>query len=494
MVRSWRRGSGSHRLLALMRRIGTTQERVVDVTLLKAVLGWRKLGLLFRRVVLKRIVGASVPQDGLTDRAVRPRWNLLKRVVFRLAFSLLGLMCLFESHGVLFGAVPVVGRSLGEWLRTPVDALTIWFGVHVVHLTGRAASIHEATGDRALAWVAMTLILLASAAITLVWSVLDRRRLQYARLFLWFRWGLSVTLGLALLPYALIKIFPLQFPSPPLALLNEPVGNASPTLLFWSLYGLRPSFEMLLGWVEVLTALLLLFRRSALAGALLALGVTANIALLDTVFDVPVKLWSFTLVLMSLVLLLPETKWIFSFFFSRQALPQRPSWAPQGGTPRARRAVLLAEVLFVCIACGTNAWGTWTVYHMKLEALSNPPGFVGKWQIDGQSGMRGGDGQPIKTVFFDPNSDMMLQDAQGAMWRSRSIYQQQTRTLRVLYEAGGFMMFTVDQGDANNLQLTPKGPTAAQMGTVKLTRVPIPQRYPLLDPKFHWVNEFEPLH
>ncbi len=250
---------------------------------------------------------------------------------------------------------------------------------------------------------------------------------------------------------------------------------------------------MLLGWVEVLTAVLLLFRRTAFAGALLALGVTANVALLDTVFDVPVKLWSLTLVLMSLVLLLPETKRLAAFFFTRHALPQRPLWAPQARTARARRAAFAAEMLLTFAACSSYAWGTWTVYRMKVEALRNPSTFNGEWHVDGQSGMRGGDGQAITTIFFDPNSDMMLKDAQGTMWRSRSIYDHKTHVLRVLYEAGGFMMFIVNQRDANNLLLMPSGPTAAQMGPVTLIRIPIPQNYPVLQPQFHWVNEFEPL-
>jgi hypothetical protein len=134
------------------------------------------------------------------SEAAEQRWGLPQRVLFRLAFCLLVLTALFESHGVLFGAVPVVGRSIGEWLRTPIDDLTIWLGVHAFHLTGRAATVHDATGDRALAWVAMLLILLASVIAATVWSFLDRRRSEYAHLLLWFRLGLSLTLGLALLP------------------------------------------------------------------------------------------------------------------------------------------------------------------------------------------------------------------------------------------------------------------------------------------------------
>jgi hypothetical protein len=80
------------------------------------------------------------------------------------------------------------------------------------------------------------------------------------------------------------------------------------------------------------------------------------------------------------------------------------------------------------------------------------------------------------------------------MWRSRSVYDRATHVLRVLYEAGGFMLFVVEQSGANDMLLIPKGPTVARTGTVKLVRVPIPTSYPLLQRQFHWVNEFEPLH
>jgi hypothetical protein len=276
--------------------------------------------------------------------------------------------------------------------------------------------------------------------------------------------------------------------------LNEPMGNSSPTLLFWSIYGLNPAFEMTLGWIEVVTGLLLLFRKTAFAGALLALGVTTNVALLDLAFDVPVKLFSLTLVLLSLALLAPELPRIGAFLLHLPNVGAKRAWAPEPKTKGGRSIALIAEIVFAALACWQCGSGTWSVYRLKLEALHDPAPFTGKWVIQGQANILSGNNTPITTIFFDPNTDMMLQDANGDMWRSRATYNRVSHLLRVLYEAGGILKFRVDQPQTDLLRLTPVGPAAQQDNhPVTLTRSAIPKDYPLLHWKFHWVNEFAPL-
>jgi hypothetical protein len=325
------------------------------------------------------------------------------------------------------------------------------------------------------------------------WSSFSGLLPPHERLLRWFRLITSLLLGIALVEYGFIKVFPVQFPSPPLAVLNEPMGNSSPTLLFWSIYGLNPAFEMTLGWIEVVTGLLLLFRKTAFAGALLALGVTTNVALLDLAFDVPVKLFSLTLVLLSLALLAPELPRIGAFLLHLPNVGAKRAWAPEPKTKGGRSIALIAEIVFAALACWQCGSGTWSVYRLKLEALHDPAPFTGKWVIQGQANILSGNNTPVTTIFFDPNTDMMLQDANGDMWRSRATYNRVSHLLRVLYEAGGILKFRVDQPQTDLLRLTPVGPAAQQDSPVTLTRSAIPKDYPLLHWKFHWVNEFEPL-
>jgi len=60
--------------------------------------------------------------------------------------------------------------------------------------------------------------------------------------------------------------------------------------------------------VELIGGILLLTPRTSLLGALVCLAAVAEVFVLNMTYDVPVKLLSFHLMLMSIFLLLPELK------------------------------------------------------------------------------------------------------------------------------------------------------------------------------------------
>lgn len=252
---------------------------------------------------------------------------------------------------------------------------------------------------------------------------------------------LRLALGVALLRYGFIKVFPIQFPPPPLAVLNEPVGNSSPTMLFWALYGLHPGFQMALAWIEVVTGLLLLFRRSAFLGVVLALLVMTNVALLDLAFDVPVKLYSLSLVAMALALLIPESRQLWKLVSSRQVLVAEVYWSPELPQRMGSMLLLGCELLVALLACWQFATGTRSVWQMKLAAMQSPALITGGWVIKEHApGLVGGDGSPLTSIYFDPDSDTYLRATDGSLWGSRTIYDHAQHRLRVLYEVVGMWM------------------------------------------------------
>jgi hypothetical protein len=420
------------------------------------------------------------------------RWRLINKVLFRFEFCFFILDVVCGGNASLLSLIPWIGQKADAAVRYPIDLLAQWLGVNVFGLTGQAAALHiQAGSDAALRWVTLAILLVLSSLLTLAWSFLDRRRDHYAGLLGWFRLILRLALGVALLRYGFIKVFPIQFPLPPLAVLNEPVGNSSPTMLFWTLYGLHPGFQMALGWIEVLAGLLLLFRRSAFGGAVLALLVMANVALLDLAFDVPVKLYSLSLVAMALALLIPEARQFWKLFSSKQLLVAEVYWSPE--LPQRMGSVLLlgCELLVALLACWQFATGTRSVWQMKSAAMHSPAPITGGWAIEEHApGLVGGDGSPLTSIYFDPDTDTYLRAADGSLWRSRAIYDRTQHRLRVLYEVVGMWMFNVEQPDADHLILTPVGPTAAQLPALHMTRIPLAKDYPLLQQRFHWVDEF----
>jgi hypothetical protein len=126
--------------------------------------------------------------------------------------------------------------------------------------------------------------------------------------------------------YGSIKIIKLQFPSPSLGRLLQPLGTMSPMGLAWTYMGYSTGFNYFTGIAELSAGLLLFFRKTTTLGAIMGLVVAGNIMAINYCFDVPVKLLSTFLVLMCLFLLIRETPRLINFFFkNKEAQPSNLS-------------------------------------------------------------------------------------------------------------------------------------------------------------------------
>ena len=158
-----------------------------------------------------------------------------------------------------------------------------------------------------------------------IWSVIAewgiaRRgwRREYRTLYAWLLLVVRFTLLSILFAYGISKLFDLQFSPPDVRVLNERYGDSSPMELMWTFVGYSVPYTVFSGLVEVIPGVLLLFRRTAVLGALMAVAVMLNVALLNFCYDVPVKLYSTLYVLMALFLLLPDIPSLFQFFLRRR--------------------------------------------------------------------------------------------------------------------------------------------------------------------------------
>ncbi|MQY18612.1 DoxX family protein [Nocardia macrotermitis] len=290
-------------------------------------------------------------------------WNPFTRIAFRFFFVYLGLFCLSVSQltlvftGWFMISVP---RGVQGWLERLLEPVLSWvgrtvFGVHDVRLS------LSGSGDQRIDWVLACCVLVVALVATLVWSLLDRRRRDYRRLAGWSLVVLRLVLGAQLLFYGSVKLIPTQMPTPSLSTLLEPYGNFRPMGVLWSQVGSSHPYEMLLGLAEILAGLLLFVPRTALLGAMLALIDMALVFLLNMTFDVPVKILSGHLLLMSLVLLAPEARRLVTvLLLDRTAGPSTSPYPFH--TPRARRITALVQVLlaiWVLLGFGHMQWRVW---------------------------------------------------------------------------------------------------------------------------------------
>ncbi len=247
-------------------------------------------------------------------------WRPSTRVAFRFCVVYFGLFCVLLTQ-IPFALLGVVGRMIGgQFALTAMsllNPLTSWVGSN---LFGVNAVLHEdsGSGDQAAIWVLVFCILVLAIAASTVWTVLDRR-LSYPRLLAWFTLFLRLCLGGQMLFYGFAKLIPTQMPGPTLAQLLQPYGTLSPASVLWLQVGSSHPYEMALGAVEVIAGLLLFVPRTAVLGTMLSLASMAQVFLMNMTFDVPVKLLSFHLLLISLVLLAPYLDRLLDFFVRQRA-------------------------------------------------------------------------------------------------------------------------------------------------------------------------------
>jgi|RhiMethySRZTD1v2_1073278.scaffolds.fasta_scaffold18270_10 uncharacterized membrane protein YphA (DoxX/SURF4 family) len=315
-------------------------------------------------------------------------WSPASRIAFRFGFLYFGLYVLMTQ--MLAGMLPNPWfrvPTLGE--KPPMRPIVLWVGNN---LLGVKPTVHPTgSGDTLFDWTYAFTALLLAALGGVVWSIVARRTMSYPRLHKWFRLFLRIALGTTMFSYGFAKVFPLQMPTVFLSRLLEPFGDFSPMGVIWYSIGAAPGYERFIGSAEVLGGLLLLLPWTALIGALVTLGVTFGVFMINMTYDVPVKLFAFHLVLMSIFLIAPDARRLINWFVLNR--PVVPETAPRyGPSARSHRGWIIAQLLFTVLALGlavqggaegytaygpgapkSPLYGIWTVDSMSINGELRPP-------------------------------------------------------------------------------------------------------------------------
>lgn len=282
-------------------------------------------------------------------------WHLARKIAFRFLFVYLVLYCLFPA-----GFLPF-------WVT-----LVNWVAHTFLGVTDVLYAVPTGSGDTTIDFVTVFIYLIFSMVVTVLWSVADRRRKHYARLWAIFFIMLRHYLGFFMLTYGLAKVFPVQFGELSLMRLLQTYGESSPMGLLWTFMAASPAYGMFTGFGEVLAGLLLLFRRTALAGACVVVAIMANVVMLNFCYDVPVKLFSSHLLLIAFIIIAPDFTRVLSFFTNR-AVPAGDSF-PLFTTPLLRKL----RIIMKCVVCAAVVAGVVTyeyLYVNKKPAASPLYGF-----------------------------------------------------------------------------------------------------------------------
>lgn len=330
--------------------------------------------------------GAGTPPAPAVED--KPRWNLATRIAFRFSFLYFTLYVLTTQ--MLGGLLPFNWAG-GLGFAALTRSLIPWIGTHIFHIGYQYSFQSTGSGDKTVDYLQAFTLLMIGVAVTVIWSLLDRRRSSYPGLNKWFRLFLRFALGTTMLSYGMVKAIPLQMSAPGLQRLLEPYGHFSPMGVLWASIGASKGYEMFAGFMELTAAVLLFIPQLSLLGAMVAFADSVQIFTLNMTYDVPVKLFSLHLILMSLVLIAPEASRIARVLvFNRTAEPSQ-----QPPLFRRRRLALIA--LALQLGCGAyltldqysgarQSWfqrgggaprialyGVWNIEQMTIDGQTRSP-------------------------------------------------------------------------------------------------------------------------
>ena len=231
----------------------------------------------------------------------KPEWSTRDKIVFRFIFSyfLLYMVLMFVSG--LF--------------ETPFR----WLGNNILGFNYDFETSGSGSGDHTYAYITLFVNLALSTIITIVWSIIGRHRKEYNKPFYWFLVALRFFIISAMLLYGFVKVFQIQFQPPSFVKLLQPLGEFSPMGLAWTYMGYSKGFGMFAGIMEISGGLLLIWRRTSTLGSFIVIGVMTQVAMMNLMFDIPVKLFSIHLILMSAVIFMTDIKRFTSVFIKNKA-------------------------------------------------------------------------------------------------------------------------------------------------------------------------------
>lgn len=387
-------------------------------------------------------------------------WSLPRRIAFRFGF----IAAVLYVYPAPLGYIPKT-ESIAEALGTPWEWLVLWFGETV--FGERPVVQPTGSGDTLFAYVTLLVLVLVAALGAALWSVLDRKRLAYPRLALGTWIVLRYVLAMTLLTYGFMKLVGGQFVPPDAMRLDQRIGDMSPMGMLWTFQGASTPYTWFAGIAEIVPALLLLWRRTALAGAVIAMAVMTNVVMLNFCYDVPVKLFSMQLVVIAAMIALPQARRLMLALLGH-AVPEVPPRARSSA--RVERAHLVVKIAALALI----AWTLYKLYDGTKEYKRPPHELAGLWSVTTYTG----EGERWCKVGFGTWGAVMRQcDDKRMLGRAEVIPAARVVAVR-RGEAPELWRYAL-HGD----KLVIDAPRLH----VELTRDPPPL---LVSRGFHWIQEF----
>jgi len=406
-------------------------------------------------------------------------WSAARKLFFKFLFA--WVIIFIASFSFPHPLIPDVGTYTAPFFERIVQ----WVGKHIFQLPPgyTSALISDSTGFYLHALLTIVYALL----VVLAWTGMDRNRKSYPLLLHFFYVLIRYYLALQLFTYGFSKLFKWQFYQPEPNTLFTTIGETYKDLLYWTSMGSSRGYNIFLGAGEVLAAALLLFRRSYRLGALLALGFVINILAVNLGFNIDVKLYSFFLLLLTLILLSSFWRPLLHFlFYPNRETTALPVLQYDSAKERWRSRTVKLVIILILLADGLYPYVRSGNFN---DDAAERPLLHGAYNV-----LLTGTGSynPYRwnRLFIHRQSYFITGDANGNMQDYEMQYDTAGRRLLIHdYEHGAGYVLGYERLNDSTLRL--QGQWNDDSIRLVLQRIDL-QKLPLLQEEFNWIMDPPP--
>jgi hypothetical protein len=250
-------------------------------------------------------------------RALQPgAWTSWQRILFRFAFVYMGLYTWMTWRSYWLWGAPAA-TFYQDFIVKPAA----WLGANAWGICADPNPVRYY--DRFYCWVNDLIFLgIVSMVVTVIWSLLDRKRRHYAKLHEALRVFVRYYLGYIMFMYATMKFAGMQFSGGYVGMrLQTTVGDMAPRDLMWWTMGVSALYGHFTAFGETVGGFLMFWRRTASLGAIVNIIILSSITVLDIMHQVSISERAFMYGMMSVFILGPDIKRLANLYLFNRPIP-----------------------------------------------------------------------------------------------------------------------------------------------------------------------------
>lgn len=353
-------------------------------------------------------VTSKARSDGDTAKPAPRPWTQFQKIAFRIGFLYMLFLCIplysaFYEH--------IIKLKFSKITYNDLQTIVAFWPPQIITIESEEGVFGI------LNYINLILVFGGSVIGAGIWTLLDKKSLEYNKLYYWIRVLARYRLAYGMIGWGCKKLFPMQMVYPTVGMLNTPFIDMAEKKLYWSHVGVSFGYTVFLGFAELIPGLLLLHRKTAVLGAALAAVVTFNICIANHAYDAGVAVPAAYFAIIGFFITWYDLPKIWALIVNERDVLQPYHYYPtlsEKWQRNLRNGIKWAfNIVFFPVTVALWGWGFFNGNNYNIPSTPGLPGTKGYYQV---TEFRLNN----KVLPYSPQDSIRWQDATLESWSSLS--------------------------------------------------------------------------